>query len=117
MYMICTAGLSSGKDLGHMEDSRRLKRRRDGGKQEDRAAAGGGGGRGQGVWDGLINRVSDSTHFCPWDESTGAAQHQGIVGNKRLFSPVVFAHHHCHSPQPPQPPTKHTQPPKTSRRI
>lgn len=42
MYMICTAGLSSGKDLGHMEDSRRLKRRRDGGKQEDRAAAGGG---------------------------------------------------------------------------
>lgn len=47
MYMICTAGLSSGKDLGHMEDSRRLKRRRDGGKQGDRAAAGGGeaGGR------------------------------------------------------------------------
>lgn len=42
MCMICTAGLSSGKDLGHMEDSRRLKRRRDGGKQEDRAAAGGG---------------------------------------------------------------------------
>lgn len=42
MYMICTAGLSSGKDLGHMEDSRRLKRWRDGEKQEDRAAAGGG---------------------------------------------------------------------------
>lgn len=56
------------------------------------------GGRGQGVEDSLINRVSDSAHFCPWDESSCARQCStswGIVGNKRLFSPVVLAHHRC----------------------
>lgn len=33
--------ISSGKDLGHMEDSRRQKTQRDGWKQDDRAAAAG----------------------------------------------------------------------------
>lgn len=48
-----------------MENSGRLKGGMDG-RLEDR------GGRGQGVEDSLINRVSDSAHFCPWDESSCA---------------------------------------------
>lgn len=75
-----------------MENGRRLKGGMDG------KLADGGGGRGQGVEGGLINRVSDSAHFCPWDESSCAhrrSSSRGIVGNKRLFSPVVFAHHGC----------------------
>lgn len=71
---------SRGKNLGHMEDSRQQKRQRDGVKQADRAAAAGGGG-GQGVWDGLINRVSDSTRFCPWDESSRAHRRSTALGN------------------------------------
>lgn len=39
------------------------------------------GDRGQGVWDVLINRVSDSTHFCPWDESSRAHRLSGASGN------------------------------------
>lgn len=33
-----------------------------------------GGGRGQVAEDHLINRVSDSAHFCPWDESSCGRQ-------------------------------------------
>lgn len=42
--------ISSGKDLGHMEDSRRQKTQRDGWKQDDRAAAAGRQGAGSLGW-------------------------------------------------------------------
>lgn len=49
-------------------------------KQEDRVIAAGE-AEGRGVWDGLINRVSDSTHFCPWDESGRAHWRSVALGN------------------------------------
>ena len=48
-------------------------------KQDD--SSGGGRKGGRGVWDGLINRVSDSTRFCPWDESSRAHQRSAASGN------------------------------------
>lgn len=38
-------------------------------------------------------------------------QHQGVVGNERLFSPVVLAHHHCHPQRSPAYHKAHTHAP------
>lgn len=93
-----------------MENSRRLKGGMDGKLADWREA------RGQGGKDALINRVSDSAHFCPWDESSCAHRRSaswGIVGNKRLFSLVVFAHRGCVLQAIPR--SQRASPPKTNR--
>lgn len=35
----------------------------------------------RGVWNGLINRLSDSTLFCPWDKSSCAHRRRQASGN------------------------------------
>lgn len=90
---------------GHMEDSRRQwgREETEGCEEAWKQSGGSRGGGGQGVWDGLINRLSDSTLSASGEKLLGPVEHRGIAGNERLFSPVVFAHHHT-----PQAPPKQT---------
>lgn len=64
------------RTYGRQQEAERA--RKDVGRED--GGDGSGGGRGA-VWDGLINRVSDSTHFCPWDESSRAHRRCAASGN------------------------------------
>lgn len=70
--------MSSAENFGHMEDSRWLR----GWDETVEGGRGvcGSGGR-EGGRDGLINRVSDSTPLCPWDESRSAHRRSAASGN------------------------------------
>lgn len=67
-----------------MEDSRCLTGRRERQKECKKQGNGvkaAGEGEGRGVWDGLINRVSDSTLFCLWDKSNRVHRRSAALGN------------------------------------
>lgn len=67
-----------------MEDSGGLRDKEDG-------VIAAGEAEGRGDWDGLINRVSDSTHSCPWDISSRAHRRSAASGNCRVmraYSPL-----------------------------